>query len=161
MQVDGVKLMDASGMAEAPASTGPLPREHMGAPLLTKKKKITANIPKVRYTQSQRVRQVKRHCMDMNLLFRNKSETCRATHVFWVILHEDIDSDGQLTLWLWLWMTMTMDDYDVIHFNLRKSGQGEVKYVQILTSTFLHKNTHFWLGFSSIPNILFLFLCDV
>ena len=28
---------------------------------------------------------------------KNKSQVCRATHVFWVILPVDIDSDGHLT----------------------------------------------------------------
>ena len=51
-----------------------------------------------------------RHCMSTKVILKkvkvkarsqkvtkNKSQVCRATHVFWVILHVDIDSDGHLT----------------------------------------------------------------
>ena len=52
------------------------------------------------------------HCMRIKGILKNvrlkvyshkvtikeKPQTCRATHVFWVILHADIDGDSHLTL---------------------------------------------------------------
>ena len=49
-----------------------------------------------------------------------KSQTCLATHAFWVILHADLDGDSQLTLWhhpTWLMMEVTS-----------RSCQGQVKF---------------------------------
>ena len=52
------------------------------------------------------------YCMSMNgilkksrsrsghkITIKQKSQTYRATHVFWVILHADLDGDTHLTLW--------------------------------------------------------------
>ena len=64
---------------------------------------------------------------------RQKSETCRATQVFLVILHVEIDSDDHLTLWRHQCLLLT---------EVRSRSDFEV-------NIFFHKSTNFWLTISS------------
>ena len=44
------------------------------------------------------LKKVKVKVKSQKVKIKQKSQTCCATHVFWVILHADVDGDSHLTL---------------------------------------------------------------
>ena len=52
-------------------------------------------------------KKVKVTVRSQKVTIKEKSQKCRATHVFWVILRADIDGDSLLTLWHYpIWLLM-------------------------------------------------------